>query len=53
MLSVIPEASWAQALSAAVRIASSRVSAEAVLQAVLPRNSIQTSHLNLLSRSEE
>jgi len=50
---VIPETSWAQALSVAVRMASSRVSAEADLQAVLPPNSIQTSQLNLLRRSEE
>jgi hypothetical protein len=53
MLSVIPEDIWAQALSIAVRVTSSRVLPEAVLQATLPWNSMQTSQLNLAGLSVE
>jgi len=47
ILSVIPEDIWAQAFSMAVRVTSSRVFPEAVLQATLPWNSMHTSQLNL------
>ena len=53
MVSVIPEESWAQAVSSAVRRASASVAPTALRQSVLPLNSMQTSQLYWSNAMEE
>ena len=53
MLSVIPAEIVAQAVSVAVRTASSWVVPEAVAQLVRPLNSMQTSQVNFRSPMDE
>ena len=53
MVSVIPEESWAQAVSRAVRRASASVAPTALRQSVLPLNSMQTSQLYWSNAMEE
>jgi hypothetical protein len=53
MLSSRPKATWAQALSLAVRVASSRLGPEAMRQSFFPSNSMQTSQLTFPSHIGE